>query len=77
MGFKLWFKLGYPRLYTQICLEWPWARLARTDFAQALAWCGAQKSFCFDREVIWEESACAKKWEKMGLKFGVKLGHPW
>ena len=34
------------------------AGLARTDFAQARARRGAQKSFRFDRESIWVESAC-------------------
>ena len=58
MGWKFWVKLGYPRLHTQIWLEWPWARLARTDFAQARARRGAQKSFRVDRESIWVESAC-------------------
>ena len=38
---------------------------------------GAQKGFCFDREWILRESACGKKWEETGLKFGVKLGHSW
>ena len=37
---------------------YPWAGLARTDFAQARARRGAQKSFRFDRESIWVESAC-------------------
>ena len=58
MGLKFWVKLGYPRWHTQIWLDWPWAGLARTDFAQACARRGAQKSFRFDRESICEESAC-------------------
>ena len=45
----------YPDLVDQ-----PWAELARTDFAQARARRGAQKSFRFDRESICEESACLK-----------------
>ena len=47
-----------PRCNTQIWLEWPWAGLARTDFSQAGARRGAQKSSRFDREWIWVETAC-------------------
>ena len=36
------------------------AGLARTDFPQARAGRGAQKTFCFDRESIWVELACQK-----------------
>ena len=36
------------------------AGMARTDFAQARTRRGAQKSFRFDRESIWVESACLK-----------------
>ena len=58
MGFKFWVTLGYPRRLTQIWLKWPWAGVARTDFAKARSRRGAQKSSRFDRELIRVESAC-------------------
>ena len=49
-GFEILGQTGVPPVTYPVWLEWPWAGLARTDFAQARARRGAQKSFCFDQE---------------------------
>ena len=46
---------------TLLCTSMPHARLARTEFAHPCARRGAQKSFHFQRELIWVESAWQKK----------------
>ena len=59
-GFEILGQTGVPPVtypdLAGMALGW----LARTDFAQARARRGAQKSFRFDRESICEESACLK-----------------
>ena len=58
--FEILGQTGVPPVTYPDLVDRPWAELARTDFAQARARRGAQKSFCFDRESICEESACLK-----------------
>ena len=52
VAFEILGQTGVSPVTYPIWLEWPWAGLARTDFAQARARHGAQKSFRFDRESI-------------------------
>ena len=57
-GFQILGQSGVPPVTYPDLAGWPWAGLAKTDFAQERARRGAQKSFSFDRESIWVESAC-------------------
>ena len=58
-GFEILGQTGVPPV-TYPVFGWNGPRLGwrRTDFAQARARRGAQKSFRFDRESIWVDSAC-------------------
>ena len=57
-GFQILGQTGVPPVTYPDLAGMALGGLARTDFAQARARRGAQKIFCFDRELTWVESAC-------------------